>query len=221
MRSQRTGRTGFRSSACPAMVSPVMTSPMAGITGLILAGGQGSRMGHVDKGLQPFRGQPMVAHVLQRFAPQVGEILINANRNLQQYATFGYRVIPDEIGGYAGPLAGLERGLAHATHPLVATAPCDSPFLPFDLVGRLHAALTDSAADLAVAKTFDQPHPVFCLCRTTLAAHLRDFLSAGGRKIDRWYGTLKVAEVRFDDEEAAFSNINTLAELAQMQADKD
>lgn len=192
----------------------------AEITGLILAGGQGSRMGNVDKGLQPFRGKPMVAHVLERFAPQVDDILINANRNLEQYAGFGYRVITDAIGGFAGPLAGLERGLATASHPLVATAPCDSPFLPVDLVHRLHTALLNKTADLAVAKTFDQPHPVFCLCRTLLAAHLRDFLSAGGRKIDRWYGTLNVVEVSFDDEEAAFSNINTLAELVQMQGDK-
>ena len=113
------------------------------ITGLILAGGQGSRMGHVDKGLQIFRGRPMVAHVLERFAPQVSEVLINANRNLEEYGRFGYRVVPDEIGGFAGPLAGLERGLANSAHPLVTTGPCDSPFLPADLVERLLAAMTD------------------------------------------------------------------------------
>ena len=183
------------------------------ITGLILAGGQGSRMGHVDKGLQPFRGKPMVAHVIERFAPQVDELLINANRNLDDYKRFGYRVVPDEIGGFAGPLAGLERGLATASNPLVATVPCDSPMLPLDLVARLRVALLANDAQLAVAKTFDQPHPVFCLCQTSLAPHLREFLAGGGRKIDRWYGALRVIEVSFDNEETAFRNINTLEEL--------
>ena len=186
------------------------------ITGLILAGGQGSRMGHVDKGLQIFRGRPMVAHVLERFAPQVSEVLINANRNLEEYGRFGYRVVPDEIGGFAGPLAGLERGLSNSAHPLVATVPCDSPFLPADLVERLLAAMTEQDAQLAVAKTFEQPHPVFCLCQTALAPHLREFLASGGRKIDKWYATLNVVEVSFDDEEAAFSNINTLDELTAL-----
>jgi molybdopterin-guanine dinucleotide biosynthesis protein A len=188
------------------------------ITGLILAGGQGSRMGHVDKGLQPFRGRPMIAHVLERFLPQVGELLINANRNLEQYRSFGHRVIPDEIGGFAGPLAGLERGLTHASHALVATVPCDSPFLPRDLVSRLDRAMTEQNAQVAVAKTFDQPHPVFCLCPVSLAPHLREFLAAAGRKIDKWYATLRVAEVKFDDEAAAFENINTLDELAQHES---
>src|SRR5215831_12523728 len=110
---------------------------MAEVTGVVLAGGQGSRMGGVDKGLQPFRGKPMVEHVVARFAPQVDELLINANRNLDAYARLGHRVIADEIEGFAGPLAGFERGLAHAKGALVVTAPCDSPFLPLDLVARL------------------------------------------------------------------------------------
>jgi molybdopterin-guanine dinucleotide biosynthesis protein A len=187
------------------------------ITGLILAGGQGSRMGNVDKGLQFFRGKAMVAHVIERFRPQVDELLINANRNLEDYGRFGYRVVPDGIGGFAGPLAGLERGLANANNSLVATAPCDSPFLPADLVQRLYIALTTHDAQLAVAKTFDQPHPVFCLCQTSLAPHLSEFLAAGGRKIDQWYATLAVVEVSFDDEEAAFSNINTSDELQKLE----
>src|SRR6476469_5068234 len=138
---------------------------MPEITGIVLAGGQGSRMGGVDKGLQPFRGKAMVAHVLERLAPQVGTILVNANRNVEAYAAFGHRVIADEIEGFAGPLAGFERGLAHAATPLVVTAPCDSPFLPLDLVKRLHEALVRDGADLAVAKTGDQAHPVFSLMR--------------------------------------------------------
>lgn len=188
-------------------------------TGLILAGGRGTRMGAVDKGLQIFRGQPMVAHVIERLGPQVDEVLINANRNLERYAEFGHRVLPDQIDGFAGPLAGLHIGMTAASHPLIVTAPCDSPFLPLDLVARLHEGLQRDAADLAVARTFDQPHPVFCLAKTALAPHLHAFLASGQRKIDKWYATLKVVEVRFDDEESAFANINTLAELDAMQGD--
>ncbi len=186
---------------------------MTKITGLILAGGRGSRMGSVDKGLQLFKGKPMVAHVLVRLTPQVGEVLINANRSLDEYAGFGHRVVPDAIDGFAGPLAGLHIGMTHATHPLIATVPCDSPFLPQDLIARLLAAMEKDNADLTVAKTFDQPHPVFCLTKSSLAPHLQAFLESGQRKIDKWYATLNVVEVQFDDEEAAFSNINTVDEL--------
>ncbi len=185
------------------------------ITGVLLAGGQGNRMGGVDKGLVPLAGRPMAAHVLARLAPQVDEVIINANQNADAWAAFGYPVFGDEIGGYAGPLAGLHAALSRAKYALVATAPCDSPFLPDDLVARLAAALHAAGADLAVARTFDQPQPVFCLCRRELAAHLGDFLAAGGRKIDRWYSSLKVEEVPFDDDEAAFRNINTREELAE------
>ena len=187
------------------------------ITGLILAGGRGSRMGSVDKGLQLFRGKPMIAHVLDRFQPQVDEILINANRSLDEYAAFGHRVIPDAIDGFAGPLAGLHIGMTRATHPLIATCPCDSPFLPLDLIQRLANAMDMERADLAVAKTFDQPHPVFCLTRANLAPHLQAFLESGQRKIDKWYASLNVVEVSFDDEEAAFSNINTIDELKSFE----
>lgn len=191
------------------------------ITGLILAGGQGRRMGTLDKGLQLLRGRPMIAWVLERFGPQVSEVLISANQNLDRYATFGPRVLPDEIGGFAGPLAGLERGMSEARGDLVATAPCDSPYLPEDLVERLHRALVERTADLAVARTGTQVHPVFCLCRRSLHAHLRAYLAAGGRKIDAWYSSLVVVEVAFDDEETAFSNINTLAELREQELGTD
>lgn len=190
---------------------------IAGITGVILAGGQGRRMGSVDKGLRELRGKAMVAWVLERFAPQVEEMLINANQNLDVYAKFGHRVIPDEIGGFAGPLAGLQRGLSEARHPLVATAPCDTPFLPADLVTRLHVALETQQAQLAVARTGDQPHPVFCICRRDVLPHLTKFLNEGGRKIDAWYSTLKVVEVAFDDQPGAFSNINTPDELRSFE----
>ena len=183
------------------------------VSGILLAGGQGRRMGGVDKGLQLLRGKPMAQHVIERFAPQVDELLINANQNIEQYQGLGYRVIPDAIGGFVGPLAGLHCGLSEATHPLVVTAPCDSPFLPLDLVAKLHAALEQQNAELAVARTGDQPHPVFCLCRKSVLPSLTAFLESGGRKIDWWYAQLKVADVDFVDE-AAFRNINTREELA-------
>jgi molybdenum cofactor guanylyltransferase len=187
------------------------------ITALILAGGRGSRMGSVDKGLQLFAGKPMVAHVLERMAPQIDEIIINANRSINEYAAFGHRVIADAIDGFAGPLAGLHVGMMHATTPLIVTAPCDSPFLPLDLVTRLLLAMQKENADLAVAKTYDQVHPVFCLVKREREPHLRAFLETGQRKIDKWYATLKVVEVQFDDQEAAFANINTEEELRALQ----
>jgi molybdopterin-guanine dinucleotide biosynthesis protein A len=184
------------------------------VTGVVLAGGLGRRMGGADKGLLVLGSRPMVEQVIERFRPQVDELLINANQNLERYAAFGHRVIPDAVEGYAGPLAGLERALALATHELVASVPCDSPFLPADLVARLRAALAAQGAQLAVARTPDGPHPVFCLCRRELHANLRDYLAAGGRKIDRWYGALRTVEVPFDDQVQAFGNINTRDELA-------
>jgi molybdopterin-guanine dinucleotide biosynthesis protein A len=184
------------------------------VTGIVLAGGQGRRMGGVDKGLVELDGAPMVARVLARLVPQVDEVLINANQNLDRYAAFGYPVVPDAVGGFAGPLAGLHAGMTRAGCELVVTVPCDSPFFPGDLVARLERALESGGSALAVARTFDQPHPVFCLARRTLLPHLAAFLEAGGRKIDLWYSTLAVAEVAFDDESDAFRNINTADELA-------
>jgi molybdenum cofactor guanylyltransferase len=194
-----------------------MLSHEDSITGLILAGGRGARMGEVDKGLQIFQGKPMVAHVVARLARQVDDIIINANRNHDQYAAYGHRVASDEVGGFAGPLAGLHAGMKTATTPLIVTAPCDSPFLPMDLVARLHAALREHDADLSVAKTFDQSHPVFSLTKTALIDNLESFLSSGQRKIDKWYGSLKVVEVSFDDQESAFANINTIDELQSLE----
>ena len=175
-------------------------------------------MGGVDKGLVELDGRPLVAWVLERLAPQVGSMLINANQNAERYAAFGHPVVSDAVGAFAGPLAGLHAALAAARTAWVATAPCDSPFLPRDLVARLAAAAAASNATLAVARTFDQPHPVFALVRVDVAPHLAAFLAAGGRKIDAWYATLAVAEVPFDDEAAAFRNINTAAELAAAHA---
>ncbi len=189
------------------------------ITGVVLAGGLGRRMGGVDKGLQVLHGRPLVSHVIERLAPQVDELLINANQNVERYAAFGDRVVPDQIPDYAGPLAGVHAALSAAAYPLVATAPCDSPFLPADLVFRLFSALTATNANLAVARTFDQPHPVFCLCRRAVLPHLSEFLAGGGRKFESWYATLNVVEVPFDDEADAFENINTREELGRFESE--
>jgi len=174
----------------------------------------GRRMGGIDKGLVELDGRPMVAHVLARLEPQVGAVLINANQNRERYAQFGYPVVADTVGGFAGPLAGLHAGMSEAKTPLVVTVPCDSPFLPLDLVARLATAIARDDAQLAVAQTLDQPHPVFALVRRNVLPHLASFLHDGGRKIDAWYGSLRVARVRFDDAVDAFRNINTAAELA-------
>lgn len=184
------------------------------VMGIVLAGGQGRRMGGVDKGLVMLDGQPLIAHVLARFVPQVADVIVNANQNIDRYATYGWPVVPDALGGFAGPLAGLHAGMTMATRPLVCTVPCDSPFLASDLVARLVAALDLGQAQLAVAKTFDQPHPVFALVRGDVLPHLTGFLAGGGRKIDAWYETLAVVEVPFDDVAGAFANINTRDELA-------
>jgi molybdopterin-guanine dinucleotide biosynthesis protein A len=196
-------------------MGPGTASARADITGVVLAGGQGRRMGNVDKGLVELDGRPLVAHVVDRLVPQVAALVINANRHADDYARLGYPVVADAIGGFAGPLAGLHAGLSAATTPFVVTAPCDSPFLPGDLVARLARAFEDSRLDIAVARTFEQAHPVFALVRRSLLPHLERYLEAGGRKIDAWYASLAVAEVSFDDEADAFRNINTRDELVQ------
>jgi molybdenum cofactor guanylyltransferase len=190
------------------------------ITGVILAGGRGSRMGGADKGLQPFRGAPMALHVMMRLQPQVSALMINANQNLAPYESFGIPVWPDELQGFAGPLAGLQTALNHCETEYLVTAPCDSPFLPSDLVACLGKALITQNADLAVAVTGEgdtrQAHPVFCLMKSSLLPHLTLFLQNGGRKIDAWYASLPVAEAHFANEDA-FQNINTLEELRKLE----
>ncbi len=190
------------------------------ITGLILAGGRGSRMGGVDKGLQNFRGGPMAMHVLMRLAPQVGTIIINANRNIGAYEAFGVPVFPDVLPDYAGPLAGVLTGLEQAQTGWMVTAPCDSPLLPDDLVARLTEAAARDDADLAMAATVEdgetRTQPVFCLMRTTLLESLTRFIQGGGRKIDAWTAQHRTSVVAFP-ESSAFANANTLQELHQLQ----
>ena len=188
------------------------------ITGLILAGGRGTRMGSVDKGLQLLDGRPMVQHVLARLQPQVQQVHINANQNLPAYAALGLPVWPDAMPDFAGPLAGLQTGLMHCPTPWLVTAPCDSPFLPTDLVATLSAALQREGAELALAVTgagpTEQAHPVFCLASVALLPALTRYLESGQRKMETWFASMRVARVHFADE-AAFRNINTLEELRQ------
>lgn len=188
------------------------------ITGLVLAGGLGRRMGGVDKGLSRLGGEPLVEHIIRRMAPQVGRLIINANQNHDIYAGFGYPVVGDRIEGHAGPLAGLEAGLAACTTPYLLTVPCDSPFLPADLVSRLAACLTAHKASIAVARTGEQLHPVFSLIRSDELPELQAFINAGGRRMEAWLRRLCWAPCPFDDCPEAFANINTPDELRAHQA---
>lgn len=195
------------------------------ITGLVLAGGLSRRMSAeglaADKGLALLDGRPLAAHVLARLAPQVGSVLISANRNTDRYAAFGHPVLPDVIGGYAGPLAGMHAGLSAATTPWVATAPCDTPFLPVDLVARLWQAVQAAPggpARAALARTGgNRLQPVFALLDRRLLPDLQAFLAAGHRRVDAWYASLPAVVVDFPDE-SAFLGIDTPTELARSQS---
>ena len=190
------------------------------ITGLVLAGGRGSRMGGIDKGLQNHLGIPLALHAMQRLSPQVGPMMINANRNLGAYEAFGVPVWPDAIADYAGPLAGFLAGLEHCETPYLVTVPCDTPFFPTDLVSRLAEELITREARIAMAATRGadgvQVQPVFCLMESGLMESLVEFTQSGQRKIDRWTAMHRCVEVVFENE-AAFANANPLQELHQLQ----
>ncbi|NYH13314.1 molybdenum cofactor guanylyltransferase MobA [Paraburkholderia bryophila] len=195
------------------------------LTGLVLAGGRGMRMGGVDKGLQTLHGEPLAAHVLKRLAPQCGALLISANRHPDTYAAlgapFGATIVADTLPGFPGPLAGLLAGLRTARTAYVLSAPCDTPGLPADLAARLAHAMDANQADVATVTTADAQgevslHPVFALLRTTLADDLAAFLDAGERKVRAWYARHKTVEVTFTDERA-FYNINSLQELSDLE----
>ena len=190
------------------------------VTGLILAGGRGSRMGGVDKGLQNHNGMPMALHAMMRLSPQVLEVMVNANRNLTAYESFGASVWPDSTPDFAGPLAGMLTGLEHTHTPWMVTVPCDCPVFPLDLVERLYEAVEREAADLAMPVTTEadgrrQTHPVFCLMRASLLENLAEFLARGGRKIDAWTQTQRCVEVPFPDAQAFF-NVNTAEDLRRL-----
>lgn len=208
-----------------------MNSPTSNsaITGLVLAGGRGSRMGGIDKGLQNFHGMPLALQTLMRLQMQslaLQEVMINANRNLAAYESLGVSVWPDTIDGFAGPLAGFVTGLERCDTPLLLTVPCDTPLFPLDLAERLHQALLDQDADMAMAAAPEEdgavrPQPVFCLLKIDLLESLVKFTQGGGRKIDAWTGQHRCAIVPFDqpgDSPKAFANANTLAELQQLEA---
>lgn len=203
--------------------SPPPINP-SDITGLILCGGRGSRMGGVDKGLQNHLGLPLALHAMLRLAPQVGSVMINANRNLAAYESMGVAVWPDTLAGgatdFAGPLAGWLAGLEHCDTPFMLTVPCDTPNFPLDLAPRLAAALLESDAHIAMAVTQEsgtrQRQPVFCLLKTSLLESLLGYLRSGGAKIDRWTDANGCVEVLFDHS-AAFFNANTVAELQALQ----
>ncbi len=191
------------------------------ITGLVLAGGQGRRMGGVDKGLQNHHGMPLALHALLRLSPQVGQVLINANRNLAAYESMGVPVWPDAMSDYPGPLAGILVGMEHCETPYLATVPCDSPQFPADLVSRLAEGLIAQDAEIAMAATREadgsvQVQPVFCLIQTDLLESLVSYLHRGERKIDRWTAQHRCASIVFDDA-SAFVNANTLGELQALQ----
>jgi molybdopterin-guanine dinucleotide biosynthesis protein A len=190
------------------------------ITGVVLAGGRGSRMGGLDKGLQPWRGQPLAASALHRLATQVGPVLVSANRHLDAYAALGAPVWPDAMSGYPGPLAGFMTGFQHCTTPYLVTVPCDVPGFPADLVERLALVLESQDAEIAMAATFEegvlQRHPVFCLLKAGLADSLAGYLDEGLRRVMEWTARHKRVDVVFGDAEA-FRGANTVDELRRLQ----
>ena len=197
-----------------------MISP-AQITGLILAGGRAQRMGGIDKGLIPFLGKPLIESVIKRLGSQVGPILINANRNITKYATYGYPVIMDETPDFSGPLAGFSAGLKVCNTPYLLTAPCDSPLLPTDLGIKLATEMARGDFQLVYVSTKEidgkvWAQPVFCLMRADLKASLETFIKKGDLKIDRWFKELHSSTVVFDDVQA-FANVNTPEELKRLE----
>ncbi|SAL29348.1 molybdopterin-guanine dinucleotide biosynthesis protein MobA [Caballeronia peredens] len=195
------------------------------VTALVLAGGRGSRMGGVDKGMQPFHGEPLALHAMRRLAPQAGAMLISANRSIGDYerlsAPFGGRVVADARADYPGPLAGIAAGLRAATTEFVLTAPCDAPFVDEHLGAALMRALEEQRVDIAYAATVEasgevMAHPVFALVRASLADDLDAWLDAGERKVRAWYARHTAAEVQFHDVRA-FYNINDLQQLADLE----
>ena len=189
------------------------------VTAVILAGGKGSRMDGRDKGLVEFANRPLIEYVIDAIKPQAGNIIINANRNLEQYSAYGYPVVTDTLSGFQGPLAGYLSAMKASTTSYIATVPCDGPFLPGDLVGRLIAALSASDAEIAVAHDGSRMQPVYSLIPTALANSLASFLGTGERKIDIWYAQHRVALADFSDCPETFVNINTAEQRDRLQSE--
>ena len=182
------------------------------ITGGILAGGQGSRMGGVDKGWVDYEGTPLIEVVLQRLKPQVDTLIINANRNFERYDALGYPVAQDQTDGYQGPLAGVAALMAAAKTPYLLIVPCDGPVFPLNLAHRLLAALKAEATTIAIAADTERYQPTYALLPTHLGDELNAFMAGGGRKIMAWYQQYPLSSVRFDQRNA-FMNINSLDQL--------
>lgn len=187
------------------------------ISAIILAGGRATRMQGIDKGWALLNNSPLISHVIKRLSPQVDSILINANRELNQYATLGYPVLADTYPDFAGPLAGISLGLQHAEHDYLLTVPCDSPCLPADLAKRLLAALIEHEAQIAVASCKGRSHSVFCLCKKNVLPTLDAYLQQGKRRVSDWQKSLAYVEVDFSDNEQAFINLNTAEDLAALE----
>lgn len=183
------------------------------ITGVILAGGQARRMQGQDKGLVLLNNTPMIEYVIESLKPQVGELLINANRNLEKYSAYGFDVISDELNGYHGPLAGMASALNKVTTPYMLTAPCDSPFIANDLAAKLINALQADDADISVAHNGERMQPVFCLMKKELLPSMNNYLNKGERKIDTWFSQHKLAIADFSDNPKTFDNLNTIEDI--------
>lgn len=191
----------------------------AGITGIILAGGEARRMGGGDKGLVELSGKPLIEYALAALSPQVDAIIINANRNQARYAEYGYPVIADNIPGFQGPLAGMLSCLQETETEFLVSIPCDSPLIPDDLVARLFRQLSDDSAEISVAHNGDRMQPVFTLMQTSLAPSMQAFLESGERKIDWWFKQHKLAVTDFSDKPVCFSNINNPDDLGRIEAE--
>lgn len=185
-----------------------MLIPCADITGAILAGGKGRRMGGLDKGLVEYAGRPLVAHVIERLRPQLGELLINANRNIDEYRQFGYPVIADQLADYQGPLAGFAAVMQAARTDFVLVAPCDGPHLPADLVSRLVTAITAEDVAIAVAHDGRRLQSVYALMRRDLLPSLQAYIQSGQRRVGAWYASQSIVRADFSDAPESFFNVN-------------
>lgn len=187
------------------------------VSAIILAGGRATRMGGADKGLVQLQQKPLIQHVIKRLKPQVDEIIINANREISQYQALGYPVLCDEHADFIGPLAGFGLGLKHAKHDYLLTVPCDSPLLPPDLAKRLMQGLIENNADIAVATSNGNAHPVFSLCKKSVLPSLTAYIANGERRVSAWQKSQNYIEVDFNDNPDAFINLNTLEDLSALE----
>lgn len=187
------------------------------VSSIILSGGLATRMGGMEKGLVSLQQKSLVQHLIERLLPQTDEILINANRGIPSYQAYGYPVLEDDIAGFIGPLAGFALGLKYAKHDYLLTVPCDSPLIPMDLVARLQANLIIQDAEIAVASSEGEAHPVFSLCKRNVLPSLQTYLQQGGRKVSAWQKSLRYIEVDFSDQSDAFINLNTATDLTALE----